>query len=76
LNGLLDEHTSGGRIEVHGNILVMHLLKETQSLEKFTRLITEQYDTHCKDYKCLKGFHEMLKVRAFIYLCADGVLKA
>jgi len=61
LNGLLDEHTSGGRIEVHGNILAMHLLKEMQSLEKFTRLITEEYDTHCTDYKCLGGFRGMFK---------------
>jgi len=73
LNGLLDEHTSGGRIEVHGNILAMHLLKEMQSLEKFTRLITEEYDTHCTDYKCLGGFHGKLMVRAFINLPIDDI---
>jgi len=73
LNGLLDEHTSGGRIEVHGNILAMHLLKEMQSLEKFTRLITEEYDTHCTDYKCLGRFRGMFKVPAFIDLPIDDV---
>jgi len=56
LNEILGEDTSGGRIEVHGNILAMHLLKETQNLEKFTRLITKEY-SHCTDYKCLRGFH-------------------
>ena len=73
LNGLLDEHTSGGRIEVHGNILAMHLLKEMLSLEKFTRLITEEYDTHCTDYKCLGRFRGMFKVPAFIDLPIDDV---
>jgi len=73
LNGLVDEHTSEGRIEVHGHILAMHLLKETQSLEKFTRLITEEYDTHCTDYKCLGGFRGMFKVPAFINLPVEDI---
>ena len=62
LNALIDEHTSGGRIQAHGDILATHLLKETQSLERFTRLITEQYDTHCADYKCLNRFNGIIKV--------------
>ena len=62
LNALIDERTSGGRIQAHGDILAMHLLKEAQSLERFTRLITEQYDTHCADYKCLGRFNGIIKV--------------
>ena len=38
------------------------MLKEGQSLEKFTRLITEQYGTHCANYGCLERFHGVLKV--------------
>lgn len=62
LNALIDERTSGGRIQVHGDILAMHLLNETKNLERFTRLLTEQYDTHCAGYKCLNRFNGIIKV--------------
>ena len=62
LNAIICEQTSGGRVEVHGAILAMHILKEAQSLEKFTRLFTELYDTHCTDYKCLQTFQGVITV--------------
>lgn len=62
LNALIDERTSGGRIQVHGDIMAMYLLNETKNLEKFTRLLTEQYDTHCAGYKCLNRFNGIIKV--------------
>ena len=70
LSGILDEQKSGEKFKTHGDILAMHMLKETQSLEKFTRLITEQYDTHCADYKCLQKFHGVITVcTLLIYYC-------
>ena len=62
LKCVLDEQTSGEKYKNHGDILAMYLLKEAQSLEKFTRLITEQYDTHCATYTCFQRFHRVLKV--------------
>ena len=66
LNALICEQTSGGRVQVHGDILAMHLLKEAQSLETFTRLFTELYDTHCTDYKCLQTFQGVITVSKFM----------
>ena len=66
LNAIICEQTSGGRVEVHGDILAMHMLKEAQSLEKFTRLFTELYDTHCTDYKCLQAFQGVITVCKFM----------
>ena len=68
LNAIICEQTSGGRVEVHGDILAMHMLKEAQSLEKFTRLFTELYDTHCTDYKCLQTFQGVIMVCKFMCL--------
>lgn len=68
LNAIICEQTSGGRVEVHGDILAMHMLKEAQSLEKFTRLFTELYDTHCTDYKCLQTFQGVITVCKFMCL--------
>ena len=62
LSGILDEQTSAEKFKTHGDILAMYMLKEAQSLEKFTRLIPEQYDTHCADYKCLQKFHGTITV--------------
>ena len=70
LSGILDEQKYGEKLKTHGDILAMHMLKEAQSLEKFTRLITEQYDTHCADYKCLQKFRGVITVcTLFIYYC-------
>ena len=68
LNAIIGEETSGDRVQVHGHILAMHMLKEAQSLEKFTRLFTELYDTHCTDYKCLQTFQGVITVCKFMSL--------
>ena len=62
LNALIGEQTSGENLDLHGYVLAMYLLKETQSLEKFTRLLTIEYETHCAHYKCLSRFRGMIKV--------------
>ena len=66
LNALIGEQTSGENLDLHGYVLAMYLLKETQSLERFTKLLTEEYYTHCADYKCLSRFCGMIKVGTYI----------
>ena len=74
LNAIIGEQTSGDRVHIHGHILAMHMLKEAQSLEKFTRLFTELYDTHCTDYKCLQTFQGAITVCKFVFVIVTNHL--
>lgn len=52
----------GGSIRGHSQVLVMHMLKELQSFQAFSRILTDQYNLLCDGIHCLEQYHQKLTV--------------
>ena len=60
---LLDDvETGGGDTQGHGMVLVLHMVKQLKSFQKFSKLLTNQYDSICSWLHCLQPFHKHLTV--------------
>ena len=63
INEVLDnESMGGGSIKGHSQALVMHMLKELQSFQAFSRILTDQYNLLCDGIHCLEEYHQKLTV--------------
>ena len=68
---LLDDvETGGGETHGDGMVLALHMLKQLKSSQKFSKLLTEQYDSICGFLHCLQPIHEQLTVS--ICVCQKG----
>jgi len=62
LNSLLDDESmGGGSVGGHGLVLALHLLRELQSFNTFTSMLTKQYSLLCDGINCLEPFHRTLQ---------------
>ena len=64
---LLDDvEMGGGDTQGHGKVLALHMLKQLKSSQKFSELLTEQYDSICRWLNCLEPIHKQLTVSIFV----------
>ena len=63
INSLLDDPaTGGGMVKGHSMVLGLHLLRKFKSWQRFSELLSQQYDSICRGINCLKTLHDQLKV--------------
>ena len=68
---LLDDvETGGGDTQGHGMVLALHMLNQLKSSQKFSELLTKQYDSICCFLHCLHPIHKQLTVS--ICVCQKG----
>ena len=81
LNSLLDDESmGGGSVGGHGLVLALHLLRELQSFNTFTSMLTKQYSLLCDGINCLEPFHRTLQNEVRVWGgedcgCVDGWLR-
>ena len=59
---LNEKSMGGGDIGGHSLVLVMHMLRELQSFQDFSRMLTDHYSLLCDGIHCLEPYHQKLSV--------------
>ena len=72
INEILDDtSTGGGDIGGHSLVLVMHMLKEMESFQLFTRMLTDQFSLLCDGINCLESYHQKLTISDVSNYCTN-----